>query len=103
MLIGMGRAEEIIINTILPLTYLRGKIFDDAGLSDQAMRIFGDHPSVDDNMITLFVKESLFGGDNVLGTVAAQQGALHLYRNYCSERRCERCKIGKSLYGKAGS
>ncbi len=100
MLIGAGRAEEIIINTILPLTYLRGQIYKSQAVGDQAKRVYEDHPAVTDNMVTLIMKENLFGGDNVLGTVAAQQGALHLYRNFCSERRCERCRIGKALYGK---
>lgn len=103
MLIGAGRAEEIIINTVLPLTYLRGQIFGQQSISDQAKRVYEDHPAVTDNMVTLIMKENLFGGDNVLGTVESQQGALHLYRNFCSERRCERCKIGKALYGKKPS
>lgn len=100
MLIGAGRAEEILINTILPLTFLRGRIFGESSLCDQSKRIYADHPPVADNTITLTIKESLFGGDNVLATVAAQQGALHLYHNFCSLRRCERCRIGKSLSGK---
>lgn len=101
MLIGAGRAEEIIINTVLPLTYLRGELFHDIQLREQAMRVYAEHAPVADNTITLMMKEGLFGGDNVLDTVVAQQGALHLYRTLCSERRCERCKIGRSLYGKA--
>ncbi len=100
MLIGAGRAEEIIVNTVLPLTFLRGRIFEESALADRAMRIFGDHESVSDNAVTMTVKEGLFGGDNVLATVAEQQGAIHIYHTCCSLRRCERCRIGKSLYGK---
>lgn len=100
MLIGLGRAEEIIINTILPLTYLRGQIFGDPALSEQAKLVYEDHPPVADNAVTLIIKENLFGGDNVLGSVEAQQGAIQLYRNLCSERRCERCKIWKALHRK---
>lgn len=103
MLIGAGRAEEIIINIVLPLTYLRGRFFHEAGMSARAMRIYGDHPPTADNAIVLTVKEGLFGGDNVFGRVVTQQGALHLYRALCSEKRCERCRIGKSLYGKTAA
>ncbi len=103
MLIGAGRSEEIIINTVLPLTYLRGRIFHDNQLLERAMRIYGDHPPTADNMITLLIKESLFGGDNMIATVMAQQGALHLYRTLCSEKRCERCKIGRSIYRKTAA
>ncbi len=103
MLVGSGRAEEIIINVILPMTYLRGRIFHDSQQLGQATRIYGGHPPIADNMITLTVKESLFGGDNVLATVATQQGALHLYRTLCSEKRCERCRIGKAIYGKTAA
>ena len=100
MLIGAGRAEEILINTVFPLTYLRGQIFSDSYLSEQAKRIYEDHPPVTDNTLTLIIKENLFGGDNVIGSVDAQQGAIHLYRNLCSERRCERCKIWKAIHRK---
>ncbi len=100
MLIGANRGEEIIINSILPLTYLRGRIFDAAALQEQALRIYRKHSPTTDNNITLLVKEDLFGGDNVFDTVLAQQGALHLYRTLCSERRCARCKVGKMIYRK---
>ncbi len=72
-------------------------------MSARAMRIYGDHPPTADNAIVLTVKEGLFGGDNVFGRVVTQQGALHLYRALCSEKRCERCRIGKSLYGKTAA
>ncbi len=99
MLIGSSRAEEIIINVILPLVYLRGRIFDDQGLQEKALRIYGSHRPTADNNITLILKDALFGGDNVFSTVQIQQGALHIYRTLCSERRCMRCRIGKAIYG----
>ena len=97
MLIGLGRAEEIIINTILPLTYLRGQVFGDLPLSERARAVYESHPPVADNAVTLIIKENLFGGDNILDSVQAQQGAIQLYRNLCSEGRCERCNIWKAL------
>ena len=96
MLIGASRAEEIIVNAILPLTYLRGRVFEMPVLQEKAMEIYRTHSPNVDNNITLLVKEYLFGGDNVFRTVIAQQGAIHLYRSFCSEKRCERCKIGKA-------
>lgn len=99
MLIGSSRAEEIIINVILPLVYLRGRIFDDQGLQEKALRIYGSHRPTADNNITLILKDALFDGDNVFNTVQIQQGALHIYRTLCSERRCMRCRIGKAIYG----
>ncbi len=103
MFIGAGRAEEIIINAFLPLMYLRGEIFEMEVLKDNALMIYSAHPPTPDNNITLLVKESLFGGDNVFSSVIPQQGSLHLYRTLCSMSRCERCKIGKKLYGKTAA
>ena len=100
MLIGAGRAEEIIINTVLPLAYLRGHVFDDPRLTEKAKATYESHPPVADNAMTLIIKENLFGGDNVLDSVKAQQGAIQLYRNLCSEKRCERCSIWKALRGR---
>ena len=98
MLIGATRAEEIIINSILPLAYLRGDVFDSPGHRDMALEIYRRHRPTQDNNLTLLIKQDLFGGDNVFGSVIAQQGALHLYRGFCSERRCMRCKIGKAVF-----
>ena len=100
MLIGVSRAQEIIINAVLPLAYLRGKTFDAPLIRENAMEIYSKHAAMADNNITLLVKEYLFGGDNVFGSVVTQQGAIHLYRSFCSENRCERCKIGKAVFRK---
>jgi hypothetical protein len=98
MLIGANRVEEIIINSLLPLTYLRGMVFEDGYLQEAALGTYRSHSPTSDNSITLLVKEYLFDGDNVFDNVVAQQGALHLYRSLCSERRCLRCKIGKAIF-----
>jgi len=100
MLVGAARAQEIIVNAILPLTYLRGKTFGLSMVQQRSMEIFKKLSPMVDNNITLLVKEYLFGGDNVFETVLAQQGAIHLYRSFCSEKRCERCKIGKAVLRK---
>ncbi len=99
MLIGSSRAEEIIINTVLPLVYLRGRIFDNPALQERGMKMYANHKPTSDNNITLMIKDALFGGDNVFNTVQVQQGALHLYRTLCSEKRCSKCRIGKAAYG----
>jgi len=100
MLIGGNRAEEIIINSILPLAYLRGNIFEESAACTMALETYRQHAPTQDNNITLLIKQDLFGGDNVFETVIAQQGALHLYRSLCSERRCSRCKIGRIAFNK---
>jgi hypothetical protein len=100
MLVGASRAQEIIINAILPLTYLRGKIFEMPLIREKGLEIYSNHSPMADNNITLLIKDALFGGDNVFETVISQQGAIHLYRSLCSEKRCERCKIGKTIFNK---
>ncbi len=100
MLVGASRAQEIVVNAILPLTYLRGKIFEIPLVREKGLEIYSRHSPMADNNITLLMKESLFGGDNVFETVISQQGAIHLYRSLCSEKRCERCKIGKTIFRK---
>ncbi len=103
MLIGTSRAEEIIINVLLPLVFLRGRIFDDSALQEKGIAIYRTHPPTADNNITLILKDAFFGGDNVFRTVRAQQGALHIYRTLCFEKRCSRCKVGKAVFGGAAS
>jgi len=100
MLIGLGRVEEIIINVLLPIMHLRGTVFNSEPIRQTAMSAYKCHPPIADNNITVLVKEGLFGGDNVFDSVVTQQGALHIYRTLCSERRCQRCKIGKVVFRK---
>ncbi len=98
MLIGGSRANEIIINAILPLSYLRGRIYGMASVQDYVLGLYKEHPPLVDNNVTLLVKEYLFGGDNVFNSVLVQQGAIQIYRSFCMEKRCERCKIGKAVF-----
>lgn len=98
MLIGAGRANEIIVNVVLPLLYLRGKIFDLPYFQDKGMKIMEQFRPLEDNNLTMAMKEQLFDGDNVFETALHQQGAIQLYRTLCSERRCSRCKIGKLAF-----
>jgi hypothetical protein len=41
--------------------------------------------------VTRLVNTALAGGRNVLADPLEQQGILHMYRLYCSRRRCDRC------------
>ncbi|MGB9592420.1 MAG: hypothetical protein ACPL1K_07875, partial [Candidatus Kryptoniota bacterium] len=100
MLIGAGRANEIIVNVVLPLLYLRGKTFELPYFQDKAIKIMEQFHPLEDNNLTLAMKEQLFDGDNVFESVLHQQGAIQLYRTLCSERRCSRCKIGKQVFEK---
>lgn len=59
MFIGANRAEEIIINSILPLTYLRGNIFDVPVLREMALEAYRWHRPTQDNYITLLIKQEL--------------------------------------------
>lgn len=100
MLIGAGRANEIIVNVVLPLLYLRGQIFGLSYFQDKAQKIMEEFHPLEDNNLTLAIKEQLFDGDNVFESVVYQQGAIQLYRTLCSEGRCSRCRIGKKVFEK---
>ena len=91
-LIGTARAREILANVALPLSLCVARRQANAVLLEGVREAFVAMGTVAPNRITRYMAE-VTTTDRLRrrGTVAAQQGYLHLYGNWCQRKMCSAC------------
>lgn len=96
-LLGSARIDDIIINAVIPIAILYGRITGHADIAEHAMNLARELPLCEENRILRRMDKQLLRGKVVLTTAFQQQGALQLHAEYCMRRRCTECDIGKEL------
>lgn len=98
-LIGGERVREILTNVILPFLVAYGEHTGDAEISDWATTLFRRAPAGGMNRLTRSMRDDVFGlpSKYVPMTAARHQGLLHIYHNWCREKRCDACAVGQML------
>ncbi len=95
--VGVSRADEIIVNVVLPILALYFQIF---GLADHLRKVL--------KLYNLYTQKSeyslvddianVIGLKNLTHRTVYLQGMLDLYRSYCSKNKCLECKIGENIF-----
>lgn len=93
--IGEGRAEEIIVNVVLPFYYFWGKRHGDSKIMEKSLRLYSVLPALEENTVEKHMRAQLGLKRNLGSGVILQQGLLHLYKQYCVQGRCSQCPVGK--------
>jgi len=97
-LIGKSRADEIIINAVIPICLLYARLFRAKDVREGAMALFDYIPSLSKNTITKVVDSQLIKSRLKLSTAKLHQGALQLYKFYCADNRCDDCVVGRIIF-----
>jgi hypothetical protein len=96
-LIGQDRASDIIINILLPIALVWAEHAQSPKLSEAVGRLYDSHPTLQENYITQQVEAQLFTEQHPIALISPsakkQQGAIYLYKNFCSSRLCDLCPI----------
>jgi hypothetical protein len=79
--IGAGRAQVIVVNVLLPFAAAAG--------IGQAEALFERLPGEPSNRIVRYMAAQL--GPGIFRGACHQQGLLHLFKETCAARACERC------------
>lgn len=95
--VGASRADEIVVNVILPFFSIYFDIFGNHELSKKIMRIYNIYQQRSENQIINEVAQALNLPGHTTSSVLAQ-GMIELFRNYCSRNRCLECAIGKAVF-----
>ena len=96
-LVGKNRADEIILNVVIPICLLYARIFKDKDVRQGTLKIFEQSPPLSDNTVIRTIDNQLIKGRLKLQSAMLQQGTLQLYKFYCAEKRCGDCLIGKTI------
>ena len=95
--VGAARADEIVINVILPIFAIYFEIFGNKELAKKIFKIYSIYDQKSDNKIVRDVAENLGMVDKLQKTIYSQ-GMIELFRNFCSKNKCLECEIGKAVF-----
>ncbi len=95
--IGASRADEILVNIILPILLIYFEIFNKKELSNRVIKIYLNFYQKSENNLVNEVASTLSLKDAWKRSVL-YQGMIELFRNYCSREKCLECDIGKKVF-----
>jgi hypothetical protein len=95
--IGVGRADEIVVNIVLPLFSVYFEMMNQAEISKKVLNVFLNYYQKESNHLVDQVNENL-GFKNEKFRSVYYQGMIELFRNYCIKDRCLQCEIGKKVF-----
>ncbi len=91
--IGISRAEEIVVNVVLPFIKVLSDIFGRKKDSAKVMAIYKTMMQKTDNQIAIDIANAL-QLPNIVHQSIFYQGLIELFREYCSKKKCKQCEIG---------
>jgi hypothetical protein len=95
---GESRKQDITVNVIIPIVLLYARIFNDQTARNSARKVLASLPSSQENNLTVKIQRELMKEKASLSSALMQQGAIQLYKFYCSPIRCSECDIGRRLF-----
>lgn len=95
--VGLSRADEIIINVILPVTAVYFDIFSNKQAARKVKNLFLNYSQKSTNQVVHQVEESLKLKKIELKSVY-YQGMVELFRHFCVKEKCLECEIGKIIF-----
>jgi len=92
--LGRDRIIDLLINTVIPVALLYGRIFSRPALLNHAREVYHALPASQDNIITRTVRKQLLRVTIPPSSAWMQQGMIQLYKFFCTRSRCRDCDIG---------
>ncbi|MBX2991600.1 MAG: DUF2851 family protein [Bacteroidetes bacterium] len=95
--LGAARIHDIIVNVLIPVVLLYARIFNDSAMRKNARSLLAYLTPSQENSVVEVVRNQLTRSRDSLRSSLHQQGAIHLFRYYCSEARCSECAVGRVI------
>lgn len=95
--IGASRADEIVVNVVLPFFAVYFEVFGNQNISKKILKIYGAYQQKSENQIINDVAEAL-GVQDLMKRTIYSQGMIELFRNFCSKNKCLECELGKMVF-----
>lgn len=95
--IGIGRADEIIINILLPVLSVYFELQGNKKLTQKVLELYLNYYQKEGNHLVDQVNNVL-GFKNEKFRSVYYQGMIDLFRSYCIKKKCLECEIGKQVF-----
>jgi hypothetical protein len=93
--LGSSAIENIVINTIIPLKFIYGKVAMKPEIQEQALSLITQLPAEKNSVIRNWVNAGITPRN-----AGESQALLELKKYYCTPKKCLHCAIGHSLVRK---
>jgi hypothetical protein len=93
--LGPARAAEIAVNVWLPFALAFSLREGLPGLEGRAKQLYAAFPRLEVNSLERHICQQLGLKSGHFKTARLQQGALHLYRNFCLKGACRSCPLNR--------
>lgn len=91
--IGRHRANDIIINVILPMALIYSQRLHDQKLQNLITKLYNGYPILQDNKITRYFADRVLREKYhlIINSASRQQGLIHIYKWFCEVQNCDNC------------
>ena len=96
-LVGLSRADEIIVNVFLPTLAVYFDIFVNKDAGKRVKSLYLNYQQKSANRIVNQVENGLHIKNSTSKSVYVQ-GMIELFRHYCVREKCLECEIGKTVF-----
>jgi hypothetical protein len=93
--LGDQRFRELVVNTVVPLAFIRGRMEQDDIMIEGSRRFLRSLPAPPVNAATRPVAEEILGGGRFRSALE-DQGALALVAGWCRKGKCGECPLKDS-------
>jgi hypothetical protein len=90
--LGQASVDILLINTIIPFTFIYGKIFNEEHIQDKALLWYEQIKPEKNKITNKFTSLGL-----IIDNAKHSQAVIHLKKNYCDKKRCLGCRFGHVL------
>ncbi len=95
--IGLSRADEIIVNVVLPVLSLYFEIFSEQEAARNIRNLYINYTQKSSNQLVNQVGDTL-NLTSMKKKSVYYQGMIELFRSYCVKEKCLECKIGEKVF-----
>ena len=92
-LLGKSRADDIVVNVILPFTFAWSQLTSRPELMSKALNLYHSYPKLESNAVERHMSNQLGLSSSQVNSARRQQGLLHIYNTLCTQGKCNFCRL----------
>jgi hypothetical protein len=96
-LIGKQRADDMVVNVIIPIVLLYARIFKDKAVREETLSLLAASPPAGENSIVRQFESELIR-DKFPVTRPISSRDCSAIQGYCTKGRCKECVVGKIVF-----
>jgi len=96
-ILGGSRRRDIVLNTCIPLLLLYAEVFGRQRLHRNVVAAALVIGMLEDNAITRKIEKQLLKNRVAIAHGIEQQGLLQLHKIYCTQKKCDACRVNAAL------